>query len=95
MQHRTVSDSALATAVRARLALDEADALARGHLRRRIDRLRDDGEAGAQAAEYAMLGGVSAAACSALIVLLKNQETLSRVVEAVLTALANVIGGWF
>ena len=42
-----------------------------------------------------MLGGVSAAACSALMVLLRNQDTLSRVVEAVLTALGKFIGSWF
>lgn len=52
-------------------------------------------EDGAQAAEYAMLGGVSAAACAALVAILKNPDTLGRVVEAVVGALSRVIGSWF
>ena len=39
---------------------------------RRVAPLRDHAERGAQAAEYAMLGGVSAAACSGLVAILKN-----------------------
>lgn len=54
-----------------------------------------DGERGAQAAEYAMLGGVSAAACSALVALLKNKSTLETVVDSVVSTLGNVIEGWF
>jgi Flp pilus assembly pilin Flp len=56
---------------------------------------RDDGERGAQAAEYAMLGGVSAAACSGLVAILKNRETLKTLVDAILQTLGNVIEGWF
>jgi Flp pilus assembly pilin Flp len=52
-------------------------------------------ELGAQAAEYAMLGGVSAAACGTLVALLKNKAVLARFFEAVLQGLANVVGGWF
>jgi len=63
--------------------------------RRRVDAWRDDGERGAQAAEYAMLGGVSAAACSGLVAILKNRETLKTLVESVITTLGGVIEGWF
>jgi Flp pilus assembly pilin Flp len=56
---------------------------------------RDDGERGAQAAEYAMLGGVSAAACSGLVAILKNRETLKTLVDSILQTLGNVIEGWF
>lgn len=56
-------------------------------------RLHED--TGAQAAEYAMLGGVSAAACSALMVLLRNPETMQGVIEAVVGALGSFIGSWF
>lgn len=52
-------------------------------------------EQGAQAAEYAMLGGVSAAACGALIAILKNPSTLERVVDAVVGALTRLVGSWF
>ena len=63
--------------------------------RRRADIWRDDAERGAQAAEYAMLGGVSAAACTGLVAILKNRETLRTLVEAIITTLGNVIEGWF
>jgi Flp pilus assembly pilin Flp len=55
---------------------------------------RDD-EHGAQAAEYAMLGGVSAAACTGLVALLKNRSTLKSLVDAVLSTLGKVVEGWF
>lgn len=56
-------------------------------------RFHDD--TGAQAAEYAMLGGVSAAACGALIMILKDPSTLERVVGAVVGLLSRAIGSWF
>jgi Flp pilus assembly pilin Flp len=55
----------------------------------------EDGERGAQAAEYAMLGGVSAAACTGLVALFKNRSTLKTLVEAVLGTLGKVVEGWF
>jgi hypothetical protein len=42
-----------------------------------------------------MLGGVSAAACTGLVAILKNRETLQTLVDAVLQTLSNVIEGWF
>jgi Flp pilus assembly pilin Flp len=62
---------------------------------RRLGVWRDDGERGAQAAEYAMLGGVSAAACSGLVAILKNKDTLKTLVESVVGALGKVVKGWF
>jgi len=62
---------------------------------RRVAPLRDHAERGAQAAEYAMLGGVSAAACSGLVAILKNKETLRALVDAVIGTLSKVIEGWF
>ena len=41
-----------------------------------------------------MLGGVSAAACSGLVAILKNRETLKALVESVITTLGGVIEGW-
>lgn len=61
---------------------------------RRLDRLCEDSERGAQAAEYAMLGGVSAAACGALITLLKNPKTLGRVVDSVVSILTGIVKTW-
>lgn len=52
-------------------------------------------ERGSQTAEYAMLGGVGAAACGALIALLKNKDTLGTLVEAVFNGLARFVGSWF
>lgn len=89
-----VTMTARRTAVRLQLAAQHlgrrADAA-----QRRLDAWRDDGERGAQAAEYAMLGGVSAAACSGLVAILKNRETLKALVESVITTLGGVIEGWF
>lgn len=67
--------------------------LASRHARTR--RLDPQDERGAQAAEYAMLGGVSAAACGALVAILKNPSTLERVVDAVIGGLTRLVGSWF
>lgn len=50
---------------------------------------------GSQVAEYAMLGGVSAAACTGLVAIFKNKETLRVLVDAVIGTLGRVIEGWF
>jgi hypothetical protein len=42
-----------------------------------------------------MLGGVSAAACTGLVAILKNKATLRTLVESILATLAKVIEGWF
>jgi len=95
MHHRNRTNPTLSVAVRAQLAgADLRDALLEG-AERRVARLRDDGDAGSQAAEYAMLGGVSAAACGGLITLLKNKDFLERVMEAVVSVLTKVVKGWF
>jgi hypothetical protein len=73
------------------------------HLASRIEALArrhgelgaEGGEHGAQAAEYAMLGGVSAAACTALVGLFKNKDTLRTLVDTVIGALGKVVEGWF
>jgi hypothetical protein len=64
-------------------------------LNRRVHRLRDEPETGAQVAEYAMLGGVSAAACTALWVWLKQPGTIERIFGGVVDGLSRVIGSWF
>lgn len=61
----------------------------------RVAALTCTAEQGAQAAEYAMLGGVSAAACSALVAIFKNRKMLESLVESVITTLGTVIEGWF
>lgn len=61
----------------------------------RLDHAPGDGERGAQAAEYAMLGGVSAAACTGLVAIFRNRETLRSLVDAVIGVLGSVIEGWF
>lgn len=61
----------------------------------RLERAQRNAERGAQAAEYAMLGGVSAAACTGLVALFRNRETLRALVDAVVGTLSSVIEGWF
>jgi Flp pilus assembly pilin Flp len=73
-----------------RLAAAAADGAARTPAR--AD-LRD--ERGAQAAEYAMLGGVSAAACGALVTILSRTDIIEEVVTAVVDSLVDVVGSWF
>lgn len=93
----TMQQATTAQRAAARLQVTAADL---GH---RIDEValryigawRDDGERGAQAAEYAMLGGVSAAACSGLVAILKNRQTLKTLVDSIVKTLGNVIEGWF
>ena len=63
-------------------------------IRRRLS-ARAAEERGSQTAEYAMLGGVGAAACGTLIALMKNRTTLGRLVEAVFQGLASFVGTWF
>ena len=82
-------------AVRAQMAAHDLGRRAERFAERRVEAWRDDGERGAQAAEYAMLGGVSAAACSGLVAILKNRETLKALVESVISTLGEVIEGWF
>jgi Flp pilus assembly pilin Flp len=91
--HLTIAGRRAAVALRMRAAElgQRFDAAAQ----RRIDAWRDDPQRGAQAAEYAMLGGVSAAACTGLVAILKNRETLGTLVESIITTLGNVVEGWF
>lgn len=86
---------AVTLAVAAQIRSAEArDAVLDG-AQRRLGRLGAQDESGAQAAEYAMLGGVSAAACTALIAILKNKSWTERVIEAVVAALIKAIKSWF
>lgn len=89
MPHLT---SALVT--RAAMAAGELSDRTPDGARRLLDRLREDGESGAQAAEYAMLGGVSAAACGALVALLRNPDVLRTVVDAVISFITSSVGSW-
>jgi Flp pilus assembly pilin Flp len=95
MNRITRTSPALTLAVRTQVAAGEARHVILSRAERRLARLRDDGEAGAQSAEYAMLGGVGAAACAGLIALLKNEDFLKKILDAVLTALTKVIRTWF
>lgn len=91
--HR-IRTAATTVTVRGQLAGQDLHERLTGGAERRLAALREEGELGAQAAEYAMLGGVSAAACGALIVLLRKTSTLERVVDAVVTTLTRAIGSW-
>lgn len=66
---------------------------ARAFASRAAVRLND--ETGAQAAEYAMLGGVSAAACGGLVTLLKGTDLLESIVSAVVETVVGFIASWF
>ncbi len=64
-------------------------------LSRRVERLRDDGEAGAQAVEYAMIGGLGAGLIGLLWSIISRTGLLDRVVETLLSALVELVTSWF
>lgn len=96
--HRTIETRTLGTVVRgqqtAQSLRDVADTAVEA-ARKRMQALRLDDELGAQAAEYAMLGGVSAAACGGLVAILSNTAILEKLVKAVVSALVDSVGQWF
>jgi hypothetical protein len=93
--HTTLTDRTRALAVRATVAADDATHWVHEAAARRARTLRDDGERGAQAAEYAMLGGVSAAACGCLIVVMNASEgRLGGFVDTVLGVISRLVRGW-
>lgn len=78
-----------------RIAVSDLGARLADAADRRVATLSDHAERGAQAAEYAMLGGVSAAACTGLVAIFKNKATLETLVDAIIGTLGRVIEGWF
>jgi len=59
----------------------------------RGDRLRDDGESGAQVVEYALLAGVAVAVCTALIVAVRA-GLLDALLSALMQLLVGAIQSW-
>lgn len=78
-----LDDASRAAAVRTTLAVARTGDRLGEHLARRR-RALGDGEHGAQAAEYAMLGGVAAAGCGTMVVVLQQQQD----------SLGDQIGDW-
>jgi hypothetical protein len=90
-----LNDHLRGAAVRAAIAADDLSLRLEDAATRRARALRDDGERGAQAAEYAMLGGVSAAACGCLIVVLNQSEgRLGGFLDTVLGVIGRLVRGW-
>lgn len=79
-----VDDVSRAAAVRATVAATRAGDRVGEQLTKRQGALGDAGERGAQAAEYAMLGGVAAAGCGTMVVVLQEQQD----------SLGDQIGDW-
>lgn len=82
-------------AVRGRVLAGDAAARAEEVVSRRVVRLRDDDEDGAQAVEYAMIGGLGAAAIGLLWTLLKGSGLIEKVLSALLDALVELVTSWF
>lgn len=93
--NQTVIDAICRLSLRAHLVGTDVLAATQHAILDRHRAMRADDERGAQAAEYAMLGGVSAAACTGLVAILKNRSTLKALVDTVLEALGKVVSGWF
>lgn len=85
----------LGVAVRAHTAVHGGRLRAEDALSRRTRRLRDDGESGAQAAEYAMVGAVGACICALIIELLRGGGLVNRIVEALVDVVVRVIQSFF
>lgn len=91
----TPTDLTRATAVKAQLAGLDARSAVLDRLSSRTATLRDDGEAGAVAAEYAMVGGLGAAIIAFIIKVLKDTDFLELLIGALLSLLTKVIEGLF
>jgi hypothetical protein len=63
-------------------------------LRSRMNELRTADETGAQVIEYAMLGAVAAAACGALVAIIKG-GVLDTVMETITSGLVELVQTWF
>jgi hypothetical protein len=86
------TDIPASLAVRSHLAVDGAQQRLIAALESRAHTLRDDGERGSQAAEYAMVGGVGAAACGTIAWVLKEHpELLQKLLETVF----GTVSSWF
>jgi hypothetical protein len=92
MHRSTIRDHALAATVWVQTLADAGGDRLADALDGRVAGLHDD--RGSQTAEYAMLGGVSAAACGALVTTLRNPELIRRIVEAVIAVLTKTIRSW-
>lgn len=93
--HRRIADTTLKAAVAGQQAGNDLRRLLHDSAAERAAQLQADSERGAQAAEYAMLGGVSAAACGGLVAILSRTDILERLVSTVVGTLVDVVQGWF
>jgi hypothetical protein len=89
MHRSTIRDRALAVTVRAQTLGGTGAARLANALEARVAGPGD--ERGSQTVEYAMLGGVSAAACAALAAGVKDPSFIKRVLEVVLTLFSKTI----
>ncbi|CAN5882622.1 MAG: hypothetical protein H0V93_00010 [Euzebyales bacterium] len=86
------TDTPARLAIRTHLAVHGAQERLAAGLESRARALRDDGERGSQAAEYAMVGGVGAAACGTIAWVLKEHpELLQKLLETVF----GTVSSWF
>lgn len=88
-----ISTASTRATVRSQLAAADLSDRVLEAAERRLEPLR--AEDGAQAAEYAMLGGVSAAICGILVYLLKNTNLVRGILEAVFNGITSTIRAWF
>jgi hypothetical protein len=95
MSHLNLSDRAVAAHVRTQLAGRDLGARMIDSAERRVSRLRDDGEQGSQTAEYAMVGGVGAAAAGALLYCVQRPEVWQGLVGAIINSLTDTFRSWF
>jgi len=61
----------------------------------RLAQVRASDEEGAQAVEYAMIGGVGAALISLLWAILERTNVLDKVMSAIVDGLIELVTGWF
>lgn len=90
-----ISTATTATVVRGRLAASALGERVADGAQRRLEPLREEPERGAQAAEYAMLGGVSAAACGGLVWLFRDDGILRPLVDGILKTMLERVQNWF
>jgi hypothetical protein len=95
LPHLHLHDRTTAAHVRTQLAGEDLRARLVDRAQRQVRMLRDDGEQGSQTAEYAMVGGVGAAAAGALIYCISKEEVWRPVLESILGHMVGRFRTWF
>jgi hypothetical protein len=87
----TLSEASRALAVRTQIAGHDLA----GRLGSRLRAASSEDDRGSMTAEYAMVGGVGAAAAGALITCFKQRDVIERILELAIQVISRAIRSWW